>query len=185
MECVFVGAGAVAEQYADGLDDAPLSLTAVCDRRYDRAEALADAHGATAYEDLTELVAAEAAPLVVNLTSHTAHAEVTETALKAGRHVFSEKPLAMRADRAAELLAIAERNDLALAAAPINHRGEAQRHAENLLGDRRFGEIRLAYAHAHVGRVTEWHENPESFLAVGPLYDGAVYPLNLLVSWFG
>jgi alcohol dehydrogenase (NADP+) len=33
--------------------------------------------------------------------------------------------------------------------------------------------------------VTEWHDDPDSFLAVGPLYDGAVYPLSLLVSWFG
>jgi alcohol dehydrogenase (NADP+) len=55
----------------------------------------------------------------------------------------------------------------------------------SLLGDGRLGTVRLAYAHAHVGRVTEWHENPGSFLAVGPLYDGAVYPLSLLVDWFG
>lgn len=185
MECVFVGAGAVATQYAEGLDAVPLELTAVCDRRIDRADALAASHGATAYEDLQRLLAAESAPLVVNLTSHAAHAAVTEAALNAGRHVFSEKPLAMEADRAAALVALAERDDLALAAAPMNHRGETQIHAEHLLGDGRFGEVRLAYAHAHVGRVTEWHENPESFLSAGPLYDGAVYPLNLLVSWFG
>jgi alcohol dehydrogenase (NADP+) len=43
----------------------------------------------------------------------------------------------------------------------------------------------LGYAHAHVGRVTDWHDRPDSFLEIGPLYDGAVYPLALLVSWFG
>jgi diketogulonate reductase-like aldo/keto reductase/predicted dehydrogenase len=185
VECVIVGAGAVAEQYAAGLDAVQLELTAVCDRRLDRAEALADAHGVTAYEDLETLLAAESAPLVINLTSHTSHATVTETCLAAGRHVFSEKPLAMAADRAAELAALADRKDLALGVAPMNHQGPAQNHAAALLGDGRLGRVQLAYAHAHVGRVTEWHENPESFLDVGPLYDGAVYPLNLLVSWFG
>lgn len=33
--------------------------------------------------------------------------------------------------------------------------------------------------------MTDWHERPESFLKIGPLYDGGVYPLTLLVSWFG
>ncbi|WP_284011238.1 Gfo/Idh/MocA family oxidoreductase [Haloarcula pelagica] len=54
-----------------------------------------------------------------------------------------------------------------------------------MLADGRAGRVRVADATAHVGRVTEWHDRPASFLAVGPLYDGAVYPLTLLVAWFG
>jgi len=185
MECAFVGAGAVARKYADALDGSPLDLAAVCDLDADRAAALADAHDATAYTDLDALLAAEPAELAVNLTSHAAHADVTETCLGAGRHVFSEKPLALDADRAADLVATAEERGLALGCAPITHRCDAQRHAASFLGDGRFGPIRLGYAHAHVGRVTEWHDSPDSFLSVGPLYDGAVYPLSLLVSWFG
>lgn len=185
MECAFVGAGAVAEKYAAGLTDSPLELTAVCDRVADRANQLAAANGATSYTDLDELLAVETTPLIVNLTSHDAHATVTKRCLTADRHVFSEKPLALDAERAATLVSIAERRELALGCAPINHRCDAQRHARSLLGDGRFGQIRLGYVHAHVGRITEWHDNPSVFLDVGPLYDGAVYPLNLLVSWFG
>jgi alcohol dehydrogenase (NADP+) len=185
VECVFVGAGAVAEQYAAGVPDSALDLQAVCDLRADRAEALAAAHGATAYTDLESMLAAEAAPLVVNLTSHGAHAEVTRRSLAADRHVFSEKPLALDADEAADLLSMAERRGRALGVAPVTDRGPAQQHAGRLLADGRFGAIQVGYAHAHVGRVTDWHDDPASFLAVGPLYDGAVYPLTLLVSWFG
>ena len=185
MKCAFVGAGAVAQQYADALDTAPLDLAAVCDLDPDRAAALADGHDAAAYTDLDALLVADSPQLVVNLTSHAAHADVTATCLDAGRHVFSEKPLALDADRAADLVATARNRGLALGCAPINHRCDAQRHAASFLGDGRFGSIRLGYAHAHVGRVTEWHDSPESFLSVGPLYDGAVYPLSLLISWFG
>ncbi|WP_256290777.1 aldo/keto reductase [Halobellus inordinatus] len=185
MECAFVGAGAVARKYAAGLAESSLELAAVCDLDYSRAETLASVHGATPYADVGELLAAESVPLVVNLTSHAAHADVTEHCLRADRHVFSEKPLALDADRAADLVAMAAEREVALGCAPINHRCDAQRHARSLLGDGRFGPIRLGYAHAHVGRVTEWHDSPGSFLAVGPLYDGAVYPLSLLVSWFG
>jgi diketogulonate reductase-like aldo/keto reductase/predicted dehydrogenase len=185
MECAFVGCGSVAEAYAEGLASSRLSLAAVCDRDADRAAALGDAHDATAYADADAMLDAEDAPLVVNLTSHAAHAPVTETALAAGRHVWSEKPLALDADRAVELVALAERQGLGLGCAPINHRCETQRLAHAALADGRLGAVRLAYAHAHVGRVPAWHDRPDSFLRVGPLYDGAVYPLSLLVSWFG
>ena len=185
MQCAFVGAGAVARKYADALPESPLDLVAVCDLDAERAETLADAHDAAAYTDLDSLLAAEPAPLVVNLTGHAAHAGVTESCLRADRHVFSEKPLALDADRAADLLAVAAERGLALGCAPITHRCDAQRHAATLLSDGRLGPIQLGYAHAHVGRVTEWHDSPDSFLSVGPLYDGAVYPLSLLTAWFG
>ena len=185
MECAFVGCGAVARKYAATLDDSALSVTAVCDLDPDRADALAADLDATPYADLDAMLAAEAAPLIVNLTSHSAHASVTDRALRAERHVWSEKPLALDAETATELVALAERRGVGLGCAPINDACEAQRHAQTVLDDGRLGTVRLAYAHAHVGRVTEWHDDPDAFLRVGPLYDGAVYPLSLLVAWFG
>lgn len=185
MDCAFVGAGSIAERYAAGLADSSLSLTAVCDLDRARAADLASAHGAEAYGDLETLFDSDEAPLVVNLTSHAAHADVTRQCLTAGRHVFSEKPLALSTTAARELLTRAERAGLGLGCAPINDRCDAQRHAARLLAGGRFGPLEVGYAHAHVGRVPEWHDRPGSFLDVGPLYDGAVYPLTLLVSWFG
>jgi alcohol dehydrogenase (NADP+) len=185
VDCAFVGAGAVAEQYADGLAASPLSLAAVCDRRSAAAEALAAATEATAYTDLDAMLAATEAPLVINLTGHGAHADVTAACLRDGRHVFSEKPLALDADRATALVDLAADRGLGLGCAPIAPACDAQRHARRLLADGRLGRVGLCYAHAHVGRVTEWHDRPDSFLAVGPLYDGAVYPLAVLIDWFG
>ncbi|GAB6861028.1 aldo/keto reductase [Haloplanus litoreus] len=185
MECAFVGCGAVAEKYAATLDTSPLSPVAACDLESGRASSFATDVGATAYTDLEAMLDATDAPLVVNLTSHASHAAVTERALRAGRHVWSEKPLALDAGRARDLVVLATERNLALGCAPTNPDGESQRLARRAVDDGRLGPVRLAYAHAHVGRVTEWHDDPDSFLQVGPLYDGAVYPLTLLVSWFG
>jgi alcohol dehydrogenase (NADP+) len=189
MECAFVGCGAVATEYAATLGSSPLSPVAVCDVDADRAASFAsslDGHGdVAAYSSLDDLLAAEDAPLVVNLTSHDAHATVTERALRADRHVWSEKPLALDASAASDLVALARRRGLGLGCAPLAPDCESQRLARRALDDGRLGTARVASAHAHVGRVTEWHEAPESFLRVGPLYDGAVYPLSLLVAWFG
>jgi diketogulonate reductase-like aldo/keto reductase/predicted dehydrogenase len=186
VDCAFVGAGRVAEQYAAALGGSPLRLTAVCDLDAERADTLAAAHpSATAYTDLDAMLAAESAPLVVNLTSHAAHAPVTRRCLVADRHVFSEKPLALDAETAADLVGLAAARGLALGCAPENHLGDAQRHAHTLLADDRLGPVKFVTAAANVGRVDRWHDRPDSFLSVGPLYDGAVYPLSLLVAWFG
>jgi alcohol dehydrogenase (NADP+) len=185
VDCLFVGAGAAAEAYAADLDRTALDLVGVCDLAPERAAGIAEAADATAYTDLDEMLAVESAPLVVVLTSHAAHAAVTRTALSAGRHVFSQKPLALDPDEAWSLVALAREQGVALDCAPVAVRHPPQRRVARLLADGRLGAVQLAYAHAHVGRVTEWHDDPESFLAVGPLYDGAVYPLTLLTAWFG
>lgn len=57
------------------------------------------------------------------------------------------------------------------------------RRAAQLLADDRLGSVQLGYV--YVGRVTDWHDRPGSFLETGPLYDDDVYPLSLLVAWFG
>ena len=185
MDCLFVGAGAIASEYAAGLESSSLSLAGVCDLDPERAAALGDECGCPSFADLEAALARLDAPLVVNLTSHAAHAQVTRTALSAGRHVYSQKPLALDADAAGDLLSLARDRGLALGCAPENSRGPSQRRAARLLADGRLGPVRLGYAHAHVGRVTDWHDRPDPFLEVGPLYDGGVYPLALLVSWFG
>ncbi len=185
VHCLFVGAGAIADAYAAGLAGSPLSLAGVCDLDGDRAANLAESHDCPAFTDLDAAMAAVDAPLVVNLTSHAAHAPVTRTALQAGRHVYSQKPLALDGETAGELLALARDRNLALGCAPGTPRAPSQRRAGRLLADGRLGPVRLGYAHAHVGRVTDWHDRPDSFLDIGPLYDGGVYPLALLVAWFG
>lgn len=185
MNCLFVGAGAIATEYAAGLASSPLALAGVCDLDGERARSLAQPYDCRAFSDLDDALAAVDAPLVVNLTSHAAHGPVTRTALEAGRHVYSQKPLALDADVAADLLELARERGLALGCAPGTTRGPSQRRAGRLLADGRLGPVQLGYAHAHVGRVTDWHDRPESFLEIGPLYDGGVYPLALLVEWFG
>ena len=185
VHCLFVGAGSIAAEYAAELANSPLSLVGVCDLDEDRATSLAATHDCSAFTDLDTALTAVDAPLVVNLTNHAAHAPVTRTALEAGRHVYSQKPLALEASVAAELLALARDRNLALGCAPGTPDAPTQRRAGRLLADGRMGPVQLGYAHAHVGRVTDWHDRPESFLSIGPLYDGGVYPLALLTSWFG
>jgi predicted dehydrogenase len=67
----------------------------VMDRVSDRASKFAAYHGAPLYSSLDELLADGNVDIVLNLTNPRSHFEVSKACLAAGKHVYSEKPLAM------------------------------------------------------------------------------------------
>jgi alcohol dehydrogenase (NADP+) len=186
VNVAIVGCGTIADRYAPGISRAGgLDLVGATDLDRERADRFACAHDATAYDDLDALLEEGDASLVCNLTTHEAHAAITRRCLEAGPHVYSEKPLAMDAADAWGLVELAEQRGVRLGCAPISLMGDAQQRAWRYLREGRLGTVRTAYAECNVGRLTEWNESPEPFLRAGPLYDGAVYPLSVLVGYFG
>ena len=96
-----VGTGNIAGGYARDIPTHPeIRLIAATDLDRARAAAFADEHGIDAYGSLEELLADDRIDIVLNLTVHHAHFAVTKQALEAGRHVYSEKPLALNASDA-------------------------------------------------------------------------------------
>jgi predicted dehydrogenase len=180
------GCGNIAGRYAEDIGRQPhLRLVGVTDLDAERAQSLAREAGTRAYGSLDEAVADDEVAIVVNLTSHHAHVPVSMAALEAGRHVFSEKPLALRADEAQALVELAGARGVLLGAAPIVGLGELAQTARRWVVDGRLGTVRLAWADVNWGRIEAWHPSPAAFYAVGPLYDVGVYPITLLTGWFG
>jgi predicted dehydrogenase len=181
-----VGCGDVAERYAKAIRAADgLELVAAADLRPDRAARLAAEFGLVAHASVDELLGNAAVEVVVNLTPAVAHAEITRAALEAGKHVHSEKPLALGHDEARALVELADARGLALGAAPATLLGEAQQTMWRLVRDGLIGTVRAAYAEANWGRVESWHPAPESLHAVGAMADVGVYPITILTAVFG
>src|SRR5690606_26376771 len=110
---------------------------------------------------------------------------VTRAALEAGKHVYSEKPLALTSEQAHELVRLAERRGLRLSCSPFTFLGEAQLAAWRVTEEGMLGRVRLAYAEVNWGRIESWHPAPQAFYEVGALFDVGVYPLTLLTAMFG
>jgi predicted dehydrogenase len=179
-----VGCGNIAGPYAANLVTYPeTELVGVTDVDAAKAEALAQKHGCRAYGSLEALLAD--VDLAVNLTIHHAHYAVTKACLEAGKPVYSEKPLALTAAEARELVNLAKERNLRLGASPFTFLGAAQQAAWRLVRDGKLGEVRLAYAEVNWGRIESWHPNPGPFYEVGALWDVGVYPLTLLSAIFG
>ena len=180
------GCGNIARPYAESLVGyAETELVGVTDLDPARAAALAEASGCRVYPDLAAMLADDSLDLVVNLTVHTAHHAVTKAALEAGKHVYSEKPLALTAEQAAELVALADARGLRLGCSPFTFLGAAQQAAWKVVDDGVLGTVRLAYAEVNWGRIESWHPAPQAFYEVGALFDVGVYPLTILTAFFG
>jgi predicted dehydrogenase len=186
LRIAIAGCGNIAPRYAERIAAADgLELVGATDIAPGAADRFVAEHGGTAYGTLDALLADERVDLVVNLTAPQAHAAVTQAALTSGKHVHSEKPLALRYEEARDLVELAERNGLRLSSAPATLLGEAQQSAWKLVRDGALGKVRVVYAEANWDRLERWHPDPTSLYAVGPLVDVGVYPLAIMTAMFG
>jgi predicted dehydrogenase len=133
------------------------------------------------------LLADPSIEVVLNLTPPAAHAAVTLAALAAGKHVYTEKPLATTRHDAADLIAAAAAADRRLGSAPDTFLGGGLQTARALIDEGAIGEPLTASATvAHLG-PERWHPNPVIFYAAGggPLLDIGPYYAAALVSLLG
>jgi predicted dehydrogenase len=186
MRFAIVGCGDISRRYARRIAETDgIELAGATDAAPGRADALVAATGGASYPTLEALLADDAVDAVVNLTPALAHATVTRTALEAGKHVHTEKPLALTHAEAQELVDLAERRGVTLSCAPATLLGEAQQTAWKLLRGGAIGTPRVAYAEANWGRVESWHPSPATLHSVGAIVDVGIYPLTMLTAIFG
>lgn len=187
MRVAIAGCGNIAGPYKTAILQHPdtLKLVGAFDVDLARAEKLAAEFDGKAYATLDELLADDSITTIVNLTVHHAHVQVITRCLEAGKHVYTEKPLALDPVEAQALVKLAESKGLRLAAAPMTFLGDAQQEAARLVRDGAIGTVRMVYADMNWDRIESWHPAPKAFFDVGPVFDVAVYPLTILTALFG
>ncbi|KAB0682100.1 Gfo/Idh/MocA family oxidoreductase [Aureimonas leprariae] len=173
-----------------------LALVGVFDRDGDRAAHFASFHRTRAFASLDELLADPSVEMVLNLTNPASHHAVSSAALAAGKHVWSEKPLAMDIGDAQRLVDQASERGLAIASAPATLLGESATAIRKALRDGEFGRVRLAYAEMEDSMVfrenhRQWRSRSglpwpaEDEFAVGCTLEHAGYYLTWLCAFFG
>ena len=90
------------------------ALTAVCDSREAVAKSVAAAHGVRAFTNPDELIGSGLCDAVLIATPHFLHPTIALAAMKAGMHVMTEKPMAVRASDADAMIAEAKKRKLKL-----------------------------------------------------------------------
>jgi predicted dehydrogenase len=193
-----VGCGDVAHRWylpaLAGLRET-VEIVACCDASPGRAERAIAAvvewsPGAAPYTDLDRMLAGKRLDAIFNLTPAPTHGDVTRSALEAGLHVFSEKPIASSVAEADELIAIARERGRHLICAPAVAVTRRFRWLAEIVASERFGRLTLAVAHHADPGPASWREytgDPTVFYGpgVGPLVDHGIYRLHGLTMLMG
>jgi predicted dehydrogenase len=182
-----VGCGDVTNLYLPAVERLPaIAFVACADLDAERAAAVA-AKGGFPAMPVEALLADPSIEVVLNLTPPTAHAAITRSAIAAGKHVYSEKPMATSRDDAAGLLAAADAAGVRLGSAPDTFLGGGLQTARAVLDDGAIGEPVLAAAAFLSLGPERWHHRPTSFYGIGagPLLDVAPYYVTALIHLLG
>jgi predicted dehydrogenase len=186
LRVAVVGCGNISGPYGETIQTYPsLRIAGATDVEHALSAEFVRRFGGRDYPSLDAMLADPEVDAIVNLTSHGVHAEVTSAALRAGKHVHSEKPLAGSHAEAQALVELAKANGVRLACSPITFMGDAQEEVWRLVAAGAIGTVRVAYAEVNWSRIETWHPRPEPFYRIGPLADVGVYPLTILTAMFG
>jgi len=183
-----VGAGVISNQYLENLTAFPdVRVVIVGDIDTSRAEVQAAKYEIPEWGTGTAVLAHPDVEIVVNLTIPAAHAEVSSAALRAGKHVWSEKPLAVDRASARALLEQAAAAGLRVGVAPDTVLGPGVQTARRAIGRGDIGTPLSAQTVMQYAGPDAWHPSPEFLFArgAGPLYDMGPYYVTVLVNLFG
>jgi predicted dehydrogenase len=184
-----VGCGNIFPAYIKGLRvfSSMLDVVACADVLVDRAEARAKEFGLPKFYDVEGLLADPDIDIVVNLTVPVAHADVSIAALEAGKHVYSEKPLAITREHGKAILEAATAHDLRVGCAPDTFLGGGLQTCRKLIDEGAIGTPVAAVAFMAGHGPEAWHPNPDFFYKVGggPMFDMGPYYLTALIHLLG
>jgi len=176
-----LGTGRIAHHFANGLKAVPdAELVAVGSR----AQATADAFGdefdvPTRYGSYVELASDPDLDAIYVSTPHQDHRESTLLCLNAGRNVLCEKPFAINAGEARDMVQAARANNRFLMEAMWTRFRPTMVKLRELIAEGAIGEPR--FLSANIGWKSDFDPlfrlyNPD--LGGGALLDGGVYPVS-------
>lgn len=180
-----IGCGSVSNAYLPTLKECPfVEVVSLCDIKPERARRQAERFKvAHHYPHLEAMLAGVPFEFLVNLTDMQAHEAINRRAIEAGKHVWSEKPIANSLAAGQKILQQARRKGLRLWGAPITVQSPQFAFMARQLAAGQLG--RVAAAHAVYG-----HEGPgwSAFFYEklgGSMPDLAVYSLTTLTGLLG
>ena len=153
-------------------------LVAVCDQEAQRAKKVADQFSVKAFTDSARMLQDEAIEAVSICTWSTSLAREALKALKAGKHVLVEKPMATNTRQAQKLLLTAEENGLHFTVGFLMRFIPGIQDIREAVKTRKIGDLVCATAK----RVSQW---PERIGDVGVVKDTAIHDIDVVRFIFG
>jgi len=137
---------------------------------------------------VNELLQDKEIQVILNLTIPNAHYLIAKKSLLNGKHVYSEKPLAVSFKDGKKLIKIAKRKKLFIGNAPDTFLGGGNQKARELLDKNIIGKVKFGAGIFAFPGIQSYHPNPEPWFSKkggGPVIDMGPYYLTALVNLLG
>ena len=137
---------------------------------------------------VNELLKDKEIEIILNLTIPKAHYQISKKALINGKHVYSEKPLAINLNDGKTLLKISKKKKLYLGNAPDTFLGGGIQKSKELVEKNIIGNVKLGNAVFAFPGIQSYHPNPEPWFTKkegGPVIDMGPYYITALVNLLG
>lgn len=178
-----IGVGGISEAHIPAyLANPEVELYAFCDINEDRLKLMAEKYNITrTFTDCNEMLKLEELDAVSVCTWNSAHAPCVIAALNAGKHVLCEKPMAMSAEQAREMKAVAEKNGKLLMIGFVRRHGNDCAILKDYVDSGYFGDIYYTKAQyiRRNGNPCGWFGD-KSRSGGGPLIDLGVHVIDLV-----
>lgn len=183
-----IGCGSVSNRYFRHLPVYDhVRVVACADAAQGRAAAAAGQYGIPRACSVDEMLADPGVDLVLNLTPPQAHVDVILAAIRAGKHVYSEKPLAIERADGARIVREAAGRGVMVGCAPDTFLGAGIQTCRMLIDEGAIGAPVGAAASFTCPGHEQWHPNPGFYYlrGGGPVFDMGPYYLTALVTLLG
>lgn len=156
MKVGIIGCGAIAKQrhgyeyfHKDGVE-----IGGFFDRMSERAQVLVSLYGGKVYDSVEDMLSDESIDAVSVCVANAAHAEISISALNAGKHVLCEKPMAVTLEECQAMVDAARKNGKRLMIGHNQRLAPAHKRAKEILLSGRMGRV-LSF------QSTFGHKGPE------------------------
>lgn len=185
-----VGCGHIGKRHAAVLDHYEFTQpVSVCDIIEERAQEQADLYGGMSVFNKFDSFIKEDFDVVSICTPHHLHKPMTLAALKAGKHVIVEKPMALTAKDAADMTQAAKDAGLKLYVVKQNRYNVPIQLVEEALENNRLGKIYMVQCNVLWNRHQEYYDQSDwrgnKAKEEGALFTQASHFIDILVWWFG
>jgi predicted dehydrogenase len=183
-----IGTGAISGAYLQHARSFPILQIAACaDLDLEAARKKAQEFGVPRACSVEELLTDPSIEIVLNLTIPKAHVPVSLAAIRAGKHVYCEKPLGVNRAEGKKVIDAAKKRKVRVGCAPDTFLGAGIQTARKLIDDGAIGKPVAFTAFMMCPGHEHWHPNPQFYYdpGGGPMLDMGPYYLTALLNLLG
>ncbi|MHA2501858.1 MAG: Gfo/Idh/MocA family protein [Candidatus Kariarchaeaceae archaeon] len=152
-------------------------LTAICDLNREVCDQFAETFGVEAFYSVEELINNHDFDAAVIATPTTTHYAIAAQLIRAGKHVFVEKPMTYKSDEGEKLVQLAEEENRLLTSGYIERFNPAVDQVKQYAQEKTYGDLLMLEFHRE-------SRMPLHIKDVGIIYDTAVHDIDTALWLF-